>query len=40
MKKEIKELFENNDENIDIIVEYLKLILERFDVIISQAKKP
>jgi len=36
MKKQTKELIENDDNNTDIIIEYLKLILERLDVIIAK----
>jgi len=38
MKKELKQLLEESDNNTDLIIEFLKMILERLDTIITQIK--
>jgi len=36
MKKDTKELLENFNDNIDILIEHLLLILERLDFLIAK----
>jgi len=39
MKKDTNEIIENFNDNIDMLIEYLKLILERLDAMIAKQKQ-